>query len=186
MTRSRILLAALAASIGSAAWLSGSAALADAAAVSGNRPSLTQGWPIVTGWQPPTPHQVRIEQHFSIRITPGNGAMPPAVIEEWQQVTRPVRMVERKIGKCLAIGSIAAVRAGDGNNLLLLLRDQRMVAALLEKRCSGRDFYSGFYVQHNADNAICIGRDILQSRSGANCKLRGLHELVPAGYRRFP
>ena len=136
-------------------------------------------------WHLPVWRQVRIMQRFSIRITPGTAAMPPAVVTEVYE-DRIVRVVERKIGKCLGIGNIASVRAGDNNQLLLFLHDQRVISAVLEKRCSARDFYSGFYVDRNADGAICVGRDRLQSRSGANCRLKRFNELLPAAYRRFP
>ena len=129
--------------------------------------------------------QFRVEGHISIRIIPGNGTMPPAMITELEE-ERMDGVEEKKIGKCLGIASIVAVRAGDANQLLLFLHDQRIVTASLEKHCSARDFYSGFYVRPQADGAICVGRDSLQSRSGANCKLRRLTELVPDGERRFP
>jgi hypothetical protein len=140
----------------------------------------------LASWRAPVWRQVRIEQRFSIRITPGTASMPPSVVEEIQEEERVEHLEARKIGKCLAINNIAAVRPGDSNELLLFLHDQRIISAMLEKRCSARDFYSGFYLVRNADGAICAGRDILQSRSGANCKLRRLKELVPTGYRRFP
>ena len=36
-----------------------------------------------------------------------------------------------------------------------------MVSAALERSCSARDFYSGFYVERNADGQICVKRDTL-------------------------
>lgn len=137
-------------------------------------------------WHGPAWRQVRIEQRFSIRITPGTASMPPAVVEELEEEEHVERGEGRKIGKCLGVSSIAAVRPGDGDELLLFLHDQRVISATLEKRCNARDFYSGFYIARNADEAICTGRDILHSRSGTSCKVRRLHELVPTGYRRFP
>ena len=173
MTRIRIFLAPL------ALLLIGAAPPFDGLTASGNLPS----WP---GWRSPPWRQVRIEQRFSIRITPGTAAMPPSVVEEIEQEERTVRVEQRKVGKCLAINSIATLEPGDGDELLLFLHDDRIISANLEKRCSARDFYSGFYIVGNADGAICTGRDILHSRSGDNCKVRRLHELVPARYRRFP
>ena len=142
--------------------------------------------PLPASWRPRGWRQVRIEQHFSIRITPGTAAMPPAMVEELQEDERIERLGQRSVNKCLGINTIAAVRPGDGDELLLFLHDQRIISVRLEKRCSARDFYSGFYVTRNADGAICAGRDILQSRSGANCKVKRLNELVPSSYRRFP
>jgi hypothetical protein len=162
------------------------AAQAEATVVTKREPSLTQTLPALAIWRAPVWRQVRIEQHFLIRITPGTAAMPPAVVEEIEEEERIERVAARKIGKCLVINSIASVHPGDGDELLLFMRDDRIISAMLEKRCNARDFYAGFYIDPNADAAICVGRDILHSRSGASCKVKRLHELVPTGYRRFP
>lgn len=188
MKRLRMFLAPL------ALLLVGAAVTADpggAAASGGGSPvpavaSALHGQPLVADWHPPVWRQVRIEQHSSIRITPGTAAMPPAMVEELEQEERVEHLGQRKFGKCLGINTIAAVQSGDGDELLLFLHDQRIISVKLEKRCSARDFYSGFYIIRHADGAMCTGRDILQSRSGANCKIRRLMELVPSGYRRFP
>lgn len=162
------------------------AAESEGAFVAGRGRPLTAMSPPLMGWHWPVWRQVRIEQHFSIRITPGTATMPPAVVEKLEEDARVERVEERKIGKCLSANSIAAVRPGDGDELLLFLHDQRIISVTLEKRCSARDFYSGFYIERSVDAAICSGRDILHSRSGANCKVRRMHELVPSRYRRFP
>ena len=135
---------------------------------------------------PEVDRQVRIEQHFFIRITPGGPAVPPQMQVELQQEEVPSHYEEHRVGRCLAIGGIGAVQGGEGNRLLLFMRDQHIISAMLEKACQARDFYSGFYVERNSDGLICADRDTLQSRSGANCKLKRLFELVPAGWRRFP
>ncbi len=173
MTRWRIFLGALA--LLSIAAVAGSAA-----------PDESGAHHSSAGWRSPVWRQFHIEQRLQIRITPGTAALPPAMIEELEEEDRIERPDDRKIGKCLGIGSIAAVRPGDGDELLLFLHDDRIVSATLQKRCNARDFYSGFLIEPNADGAICAGRDILHSRSGDNCKVRRLHELAPAGFRRFP
>jgi hypothetical protein len=61
------------------------------------------------------------------------------------------------------------------------MRDRRVVSASLERSCSARDYYSGFYVERNSDGQICVRRDSLLSRSGANCKLTRLRQLVDTG-----
>jgi hypothetical protein len=137
-------------------------------------------------WHAPVWRQVRIEQRLIIRIIPGPTVIPPAEVEEFEDEQRDLRQAERRIGKCLAVASIATLAAGDGNELLLFLRDDRVIGATLEKHCSARDFYAGFYVERHPDGAICAGRDSLQSRSGANCKVRRLHEVVASRDRRFP
>ena len=59
-----------------------------------------------------------------------------------------------------------------------IMRDARIVSAGLDKGCTARDFYSGFYVARTGDGMMCTGRDKLQSRNGANCKLGKLKQLV--------
>ena len=129
--------------------------------------------------------QVRIMQQFSIRISPG-APMPPQALVELEQEEVTPHFEERHIGKCLAVGGIVAVQSARGNRLLLFMRDQRIVSAALEKACRSSEFYSGFYMQRNADGQLCVDRDILQSRSGASCKVKRWKELVEADDRRFP
>ncbi len=134
----------------------------------------------------PTAHQVRIEQHFSIRITPGAPVMPPEMLDEIEQGPSPERPAPRRMDQCVLIAGIGAVHGAQGNRLLLFMRDQHIVVAALEKACRAEDFYSGFYVARNGDGLLCTNRDRLQSRSGANCRLKTLNELSPRPWRRFP
>ncbi|MBU6268243.1 MAG: hypothetical protein KGN34_11925 [Sphingomonadales bacterium] len=121
--------------------------------------------------------QVRIMQRFMVRITPGP-PMPPPVAFEMDQQDTGSRYEERKIGKCLAVGQIAAVQSTRSNRLLLFLRDQRIVSAGLEKACKASEFYSGFYMARSVDGQLCLDRDTLQSRSGAACKVKRWKVLV--------
>ena len=123
--------------------------------------------------------QVRIEQRVIIRISPrSRGPMPSDLFFAPRFRSGEPRTIERKIGKCLPAASIAAVRPSGREKLLLFMRDQRIVSATLERACSARDFYSGFYVAPSADGKVCVDRDTLQSRSGANCKLTRIRQLV--------
>lgn len=121
--------------------------------------------------------QVRILERFSIRISPG-APLPPPMVFELQQDSP--RITERRIAKCLAVGQVATVRVTRDNRLLLFMRDQRIVAAELEKACRASEYYSGFYMARSADGQLCVDRDVLQSRSGASCKVRRWRELVDA------
>ena len=129
--------------------------------------------------------QVRIEQHFSIRISPGGTMMPPDMMDDLMD-ERPERFEERAMSKCFALGAIAGVQSAEGNRLLLFMRDQHIISAVLEKMCHAREFYSGFYVERSPDGMICVNRDKLQSRSGANCRIARLRALVALPWRRFP
>lgn len=127
-------------------------------------------------------NQVRIEQHMSIRITPLSRPMPippPFVLDMPRREIAP-RMIERNIGRCVPVASIAGVQPDSGGRLILFLRDRRMVSAVLERACRARDFYSGFYIERTSDGQLCVDRDTLLSRSGANCKLSRIRQLVDA------
>jgi hypothetical protein len=129
-------------------------------------------------------NQVRIEQRVTIRITPLQAA-PSAtqsnMLMDLPQRPMPRRITERDFGRCLPINGIAGVEVSPDNRLILYMRDRRVLSAGLERSCSARDYYSGFYVERNADGQICVKRDNLMSRSGANCKLSRIRQLVEAG-----
>ena len=146
-------------------------------------------------------HQVRIEQQVIIRISPrepGRDALPPQMQPMIQPLSpqsinpqslyptlrpRPLqtRMRERKAGKCLPAQGIAAVQPTNDGRLMFYMRDRRMLAAGLEKACSARDFYLGFYMSKTSDGQLCAGRDPIHSRAGTTCKLKEMREFVPAG-----
>jgi hypothetical protein len=137
-------------------------------------------WSILTdSFRAPVEQQVRIEQRMTIRISPRSAAPPPLFFDLPQQGLPP-HFQERHMGRCLPISAIAAVQAGGDNRLLLFMRDHQIISAELEKACKARDFYSGFYVDRNADGQICVNRDKLQSRAGANCSLKRLRQLIEA------
>lgn len=134
----------------------------------------------------PTQQQIRIERRVVIRISPYRPSSRSARTNfnadapRQNQSQRPERkLVERKVGKCLPMESIAAVRTTQDNRLLLYMNDQRLIAASLEKACSARDFYQGFYVEPSKDGNLCVERDRLQSRTGVKCKMRRIRQLVP-------
>lgn len=141
---------------------------------------------------PDTWNQVRIEQRLIIRITPrdaGRDAIPPQVMP-MQPIMQPmvpqpratsvqVRVRERKTGNCMPALGIAAVQPITDGRLMFYMRDRRMIAAGLEKACSARDFYLGFYMTKTADGQLCVGRDQIHSRAGTTCKLKEVREYVP-------
>lgn len=121
-------------------------------------------------------NQVRIEQRMIIRIAP---RLPGQMFTLPSRPQFPPRFFERKTPKCLPITSIAGVQAESPGRLMLITRNRKLIGASLDKSCHARDFYSGFYVEQNADGQLCAGRDIIHSRAGANCAVTKLRELVP-------
>jgi hypothetical protein len=141
-------------------------------------------------------NQVRIEQRVIIRINPrqpGRDALAPQVqpmqtpmqpiVQPINPALRPttvqVRVRERKAGNCMSAQSIAAVQPITDGRLMFYMRDRRMLAAGLEKACSARDFYLGFYMSKTTDGQLCVGRDPIHSRAGTTCKLKDVREYVP-------
>lgn len=122
--------------------------------------------------------QVRIEQRVVVRISPQRSNQRANLLAQTPQRELATRFEERKMDKCIPVERIAGVQTGSGTRLLLFLRDRRIITANLEKACSARDFYSGFYVEKNKDGKLCVSRDKLQSRSGAKCEVARMRQLV--------
>jgi hypothetical protein len=128
-------------------------------------------------FEPRVQHQVSIEQRITIRVAPRSPVAPSAFDSMPANGVSP-RFSEKKMGKCVPVSGIVGVQYRDARRLVLYLRDRRMISATLEKSCSARDFYSGFYVARNDDGQLCVQRDAILSRSGANCQISGLKQLV--------
>ncbi|MGN6497000.1 MAG: hypothetical protein ACTHK5_06625 [Tsuneonella sp.] len=126
----------------------------------------------------PVYDQVRIEQHLTIRIVPRSPVMRESLMADLPHAPIMPRMSERKMGKCVPVGAIAGFQTGPGSQLVLFMRDQRVVSANLEKACSARDFYAGFYLEHSPDGMLCVDRDKLLSRNGVQCHVSRLRLLV--------
>ncbi|MBX7480986.1 hypothetical protein [Qipengyuania qiaonensis] len=125
----------------------------------------------------PIAHQVTIERRVILRISPQSSAMRRSMLGELPQQALPRRFVERPHGKCLDAGDIVGV-SDHGSRLVMYMRDRQIVSAKLEKACSPRDFYLGFYVERNDDGKLCVDRDRLMSRAGARCRISKLNRLV--------
>jgi hypothetical protein len=138
-----------------------------------------------TGWQRfdapnsvPVADQVRIERSVTIRIVPRSPVPRQSLMADLAIAPLPSNLTERKMGKCVPVAGIAGVQTGQGSQLILYMRDQRIVSASLEKACSARDFYSGFYLERSADGMLCVDRDRLQSRTGMQCRVSRMRQLV--------
>ena len=143
-----------------------------------------QGWALrlaAESHRPGDAYQVRIEQRMTIRIVPRPPIVRPDAIMDMQEGEVAPRFIERRIGKCLPVSAISSVQTGIGNQLILFMRDRRIIRAQLERACRARDFYSGFYVSHTDDGQLCVDRDTLLSRNGATCKLTRISQLIEVG-----
>ena len=135
---------------------------------------------LIRSFEPKRAAQVRIEQHVIMRISPRPGVAREGVTALAPIMHPQARLEERDMDGCVPLGAIAAVQPRGESRLLLYLRDRTLVAAELERSCSARDFYSGFYVERSSDGRLCPRRDKVLSRSGARCELSGFHRLVVA------
>lgn len=136
------------------------------------------GWsPLIDGIQPPSANQVRIERRIILRVSPARAPIMQQLTAETRSQQRATRLVERKFGDCVTASAIAGV-ADRGDRLLMYLRDRRLLSARLEKGCSPRDFYQGFYMEPAEDGKLCVDRDRLMSRTGAKCQVAMLRQLV--------
>lgn len=129
--------------------------------------------------RPPNQFQVRMERRIIVRIAPSKGPLTQEMLAHLPQREVKMKFDEKKTAQCIPLKGIAGVQADRDNRLMIFTRDRKLLSASLEKSCRARDFYSGFYVEKNEDGMLCSKRDILQSRSGANCELRKLVRLVP-------
>ena len=126
-------------------------------------------------------NQARIEQRMTIRVTPSTRTVRPNMLMDLPSREIGPRFAERRIGKCLSVSGISGVQPDGGHELILYMRDRKIISARLERACRSRDFYSGFYLSRSSDGKLCVDRDTLQSRSGANCKLTRIRQLVEVG-----
>lgn len=149
-------------------------------AVEAPRRPVQRDGPVATPLSAPVAGQVSIEQRITTRVNPRPAPMPmnPAAFAESLNGRREPRLTERKLGKCVPVNAIRGVQPVAADRLLLIMRDERLVTAELQKGCEARQFYSGFIVKRNADGQVCIARDSIQSRSGASCQITGFRLLV--------
>lgn len=144
------------------------------------QPAVT-GSPAPAPWRAQAAYQVRVEQRTTIRIISRPGPMlPDPWFAEGRRIAPP-RLRERRIGNCLPAGGIVGMGANADRQLIFYMRDQRVVSAMLERTCNVRDFYSGFYMARSADGKLCVNRDTLQARNGANCKVKAIREVIQDG-----
>ena len=117
-------------------------------------------------------YQVRSDQRVIIRI-------PPKPVPASGKKSEPVRYKEKKIGKCLLLDRLVGSRPGPKESLEILTRDGNLIRAYLGDGCLAREFYAGAYVERSADGKICIDRDLLHARTGAQCEIDKFRQLVP-------
>jgi hypothetical protein len=117
-------------------------------------------------------YQVRTNQRVIIRI-------PPKSTPVGTKRSEPSKYKEEKIGKCLLMDRLVGSRPGPKESLEILTRDGNVIRAYLGDGCLAREFYAGAYVERSADGKLCIDRDLLHARTGAECEIDKFRLLVP-------
>ncbi|WP_311270828.1 hypothetical protein [Sphingobium sp. WCS2017Hpa-17] len=120
--------------------------------------------------------QLSIQQRVIIRVPMVKKGRAPARIapdarNAWE---------EKKGPRCVALRSIRGASIVVENGVDLILADEHRYRARLERGCDSTGFYSGFYVEPDADGSLCSGRDELQARSGLSCAIDSFRRLIPA------
>lgn len=118
------------------------------------------------GW-----YQVRKDQRVIIRI-------PPKNVPASGKQSKPVQFKEQKIGKCLLMDRLIGSRPGPKESLEILTRDGNLIRAYLGDGCLAREFYAGAYVERSIDGKLCVDRDLLHARTGAQCEIDKFRLLV--------
>ncbi|WP_435201412.1 hypothetical protein [Qipengyuania sp. 902] len=127
--------------------------------------------------EPPVANQVRIERRVILRISPQPSRARSNLLSQLPRQPVATQLVERPMGDCLPANGIVGV-SDRGSRLIIYMRDRSLISAQLEKACSPRDFYLGFYVERSDDGQLCVDRDRLMSRAGAKCRISEMNRLV--------
>lgn len=124
--------------------------------------------------------QVRIRQRVIIRISPSTPDTRERMMASLPRSPARTAFEEVPHGDCVDVDDIVGVQPTQDNRLLLFMNNRHVLAASLDRACTARAFYSGFYVERSDDGQLCIGRDQLQSRAGVSCGVSGLSRIVAA------
>lgn len=139
------------------------------------------GWVgLAEALEPSIARQVRIERRVILRISPQPSPVRRDMFADIPSRAAEPRLVEHSMNSCIPTGGIVGV-ADRGSRLIIFMRDRSLISATLEKTCSPRDFYLGFYLERSDDGQLCIDRDRLLSRSGAKCRVTAMRRLEPVG-----
>jgi len=138
--------------------------------ISADRPATVLTEALENAVTGPPARQVRIERRVIIRVAPSApGARSPPMRQH---------LVQQPAGNCVPVSAIGGVEPARDNQLLLFMRDRRVLAAALSDGCSAEHFYAGFYMENNDDGQLCVQRDHLRARDGSDCQVSSFQRLV--------
>lgn len=121
--------------------------------------------------------QTTFHQRVVIRI-PRVGPPPTAATLRTADEVDSDRWREKRAPRCVAAATLTGAAIDREGEVDLITSGGRRLRAKLDEDCPALDFYSGFYVKPAGDGMVCAKRDVIRSRSGAKCAIRGFKTLV--------
>lgn len=126
--------------------------------------------------------QVTVREQVIIRVQTQPMRRQPSPLAASNKMlpqASPIKWRERKAPRCIPIRSLAGASVVEADSVDLLLRGGQRLRAKLEDDCPALDFYRGFYLKPTTDGKMCADRDMIHSRSGAQCEIARFRTLVP-------
>ena len=116
-------------------------------------------------------------QHITIHV-PRITIMSTTTIITSEPVRRPL-FREKKADDCVKTKKVVGFSVPAVDSVDFMLEGGKVLRAKLGAECPVLGFYSGLYVKPNPDGKMCVGRDMLRSRSGTSCGIQAFRALVP-------
>jgi hypothetical protein len=98
---------------------------------------------------------------------------------------RDIEWIEHKGPKCIPVSEIRGAALSGRDNVDFILSNRERVRAELDDNCPTLDFYGGFYVKPG-DARLCVKRDSINSRIGAECEIKKFRRLERKLKRPIP
>ncbi|WP_240653225.1 hypothetical protein [Sphingomonas crocodyli] len=101
------------------------------------------------------------------------------IIKRRATAQKPLKWKEKKGPKCVALSQIAGAAVVTDDAIDLVTKSGDRLRARFSSNCPALDYYSGFYMKPTHDGRICSDRDVIRTRSGAQCEIDRFRKLVP-------
>mgnify|MGYP003575081134 CR=1 FL=1 len=114
------------------------------------------------------PRIVRHERRIIMRV-PVRGRSSPAATEWVEKGSKRCIQADRMAGAIIRSSDVIDLVVEGGARWRIKLRDE----------CPALGFYGGFYLRPPEDGEICARREVIHTRSGAECEIGSFKKLVP-------
>jgi hypothetical protein len=82
--------------------------------------------------------------------------------------------------RCIDMRTASTARQFGERALELTMRDGRQYRMFLAQECPALAFYQGFYYRPHPDGKLCAGKDVIGARSGGECQIASILQIVHA------